>query len=209
MVAVAEKPPVTLGTAHVARPRTEAQQRLVDNHAALVRDRFAGRDERLVERLLDETVLWTEDLVRLLALTEQRTYMLYSAGRDLFEAGELIHPGGIPVADTSGGRRGDSEIRGITLGRFLLWALGAGRAIWNPATGEIDWVDPNSTESQVDRARIALAGEKGLSPAYRAVLQARVDYPTNTIAEIAAKLGITKATYWSRLRRAYEAAERP
>lgn len=209
MVAVAEKPLAAMGTAHVARPRTEAQQGLVDDHVALVRDRFAGRDVRLVERLLDLTVLWTEDLVRLLGLTEQRTYMLYSAGRDLFESGELIHPGGIPVADTSGGKRGDSEIRGITFGRFLLWALGAGRAIWNPTTGEIDWVDPNSTESQVERARIALAGAKQISPAYRAVLQARVDFPSHTIAEIAAELGMTKATYWSRLRRAYEAAERP
>jgi hypothetical protein len=208
VVAVAEKPEVTLGTAHAPRPRTEAQQKLVDDHVALVRDRFAGRDRRLVKRLLDLTVLWTEDLVRLLGLTEQRTYMLYSAGRDLFEAGELIHPGGIPVADTSGGKRGDSEIRGVVFGRFLLWALGAGRAVWNPTTGDVDWVDPNSNESQVDRARTALTSGKALSPKYYEVLKARADNPGLTIDAIARKMGVTKATYWSRLRRAYEAAER-
>jgi hypothetical protein len=210
VVAVAEKrreaEPVAEGSAHRARPRTPAQQKLLADHADLVRNRFRTRDPRLVRILLDETPLWTEDLVRMFGITEQRTYVLYSHGRDLAEAGYMIHPGGIPVPDTSGGFRGDSEIRGISRGRLALWALGAHRAIWNPETGEITWIDADSTASLVARARAAL--DNPAVPAhYRPILQARVDNPDLTTTQIAERLGTTKAQFTSKLRRALHAAE--
>lgn len=211
MVAVAEKPreaePVAEGSAHRARPRTSEQNQLLADHAALVRDRFAGRDPRLVSALLDQTPMWTEDLVRMFGITDQRTYVLYSHGRDLAEAGYLIHPGGIPIADTSGGFRGDAEIRGVSRGRLALWALGVGRALWDPEAGEIRWLDPNSTDALVARARLALANPN-VPTHYRTTLQARVDNPTMTATQIAKKLGITKAAFTSKLRRALDAAEK-
>lgn len=210
VVAVAEKPDelVAEGTAHRARPRTPTQQRLIDKHNDLVREMYAGRDPRLVEILLDETPLWTDDLVSLFGITEQRTYTLHSAGRDLFDAGYLIHPGGIPVSDVSGGARGKHEIRGISRGRLVLWAIGAHRAFWNPATGTIEWINTNSPGPQVARAHAALKSGH-LPDRYRDVLQARIDNPTATTAEIARRLGMTKAQYTSRLRRALESAENP
>jgi hypothetical protein len=209
VVAVAEKPaePVS-DTAHRARPRTPEQQRLIDDHLAFVREMYAGRDPRYVAVLNSERVLWTEDLVRLFGITDQRAYVLYSAGRDLFEEGHLVHPGGIPVADTSGGFRGQHEIRGITEGRLVFWAVGARRAFWHPERGELVWLDPNSNEGLVERARAAL--ENADVPGhYREVLQARVDNPELTSTQIAELLGVSKATFTSKLRRALNAAERP
>lgn len=210
MVAVAEKPrkadPVAVGTAHRARPRTPEQLQILADHAALVRDRFRGRDPRLLRILLDETPLWTEDLVRMFNITEQRTYVLYAHGRDLAEAGYLIHPGGIPIPDASGGHRGESEIRGVSRGRMALWALGAHRAIWNPETGELTWLDPDSTDALVARARAALRNP-AVPAHYQPFLQARIDNPNLTATLIAAKLGVTKAKYTSKLRRALHAAE--
>lgn len=42
---------------------------------------------------------------------------------------------------------------------------------------------------------------------YYAALRARVDFPTRSLAEIAAELGITKDQYSARLRRAFEYAQ--
>lgn len=211
VIAVAEKIPAQPGaestTAHRARPRTPEQQALLDAHVALVREMYAGRDPRLVAVLMDETPLWTEDLVRMFGITDQRTYILYGEGRDLFEAGFLIHPGGIPIPDVSGGMRGRYEIRGISRGRLALWALGAHRAIWNPSTGEIEWINPTSSEPQVDRARVALASGR-VPDRYTAIVQARIDNPDKTTAAIAETLRMTKAQYTSALRRALEAAEK-
>jgi hypothetical protein len=211
VIAVADKIPTQPGaentTAHRARPRTPEQQALIDQHAELVREMYAGRDARLVAALLDETPLWTDDLVRMFGITDQRTYILYGEGRDLFEAGFLIHPAGIPIPDVSGGMRGRHEIRGISFGRLLLWALGAHRAIWNPDSGEPVWVEPNSSQPQVDRARAALASGR-VPERYHTVLQARIDNPDMTTAEIARTMELTKAQYTSALRRALEAAER-
>lgn len=211
MIAVAEKIPAQPGadasSAHRARPRTPEQQALINKHADLVREMYAGRDQRLVDALLDETPLWTEDLVRMFGITDQRTYILYGEGRDLFEAGFLIHPGGIPIPDVSGGSRGRHEIRGISRGRLALWALGAHRAIWSPDAGEIVWIDPNSSKPQVDRAHAALSSGR-VPERYHPVLQARVDNPDKTTAAIAEQMGLTKAQYTSALRRALQAAER-
>lgn len=212
MIAVAEKIPAQPGaegtTAHRARPRTVEQQALLDAHAELVREMYAGRDPRLVAVLLDETPLWTEDLVRMFGITDQRTYILYGEGRDLFESGFLIHPGGIPIPDVSGGYRGRYEIRGISKGRLALWALGAHRGIWNPVTGEVEWINPTSSQPQVDRAAAALASGR-VPDRYVPLVQARIDNPDKTTAEIAASMGMTKSQYTSALRRGLEAAERP
>jgi hypothetical protein len=46
----------------------------------------------------------------------------------------------------------------------------------------------------------------GRHHSYMEALSLRVDNPTLTLHEIAAKQGITKNAYWSRLRRAFEYA---
>lgn len=207
MVAVAEKSEGTASTtARQPRPRTPDQRYLLGQHRTLVREMYGARDPDLARVLSDQTVLWTEDLVQMFGLTDQRVHVLYSAGRDLFDNGWLIHPDGIPVSDTDGGQRGKFAIRGITFGRLALWALGAHRAIWNPETKKLTFIKSGDAEPVVARAKAALTSGK-VPEHYHEVLHARVRYPNHSNAEIAKLLGVSKATFTSKLRRALVAAD--
>ncbi len=88
-----------------------------------------------------------------------------------------------------------------------LWALGAHRAIWNPEVGKLTWIQSDSTASQVERARKALDSGT-VADHYRHILQARVDHPELSMSQIAELLGLTKAQYTSKFRRAMLTAER-
>ncbi len=209
MVAVAEKPPVRDSESPPRRTPTRSaeQERLLRDHHALVREMYSARDPQLVQVLEDTTVLWVEDLIELFGLTDLRIYALYSEGTELAQAGYTVHPGGIPVPDTSGGKRGKFPIRGITRGRLALWALGSGRGVWNPETGEFTFLKANAVESMVARAQAAL--NSGTVPEhYRPYLRMRVEHPDKTTAEIAALMHVTKAQFTSKLRRALMAAEK-
>jgi hypothetical protein len=209
VVSVAEKPADAQAAppAQRAQPRTPEQEEILRQHLALVREMYADRDPRLVRELEDDTVLWTDDLADMFGITAQRIHMLYISGRDLFDAGYLIHPAGIPVADTFGELVAGVPRRGVTRGRMALWALGAHRAIWNPDAGTLSWIKSDSTASQVERALKALRRPQ-VSGDHRVVLEARVAHPEKTTTEIASLLGMTKAQFTSRLRRALVAAER-
>lgn len=209
VVAVAEKPAGQAeGTAHRARPRSAKRQKLVDDHIELINTVYADADPRMRNLLLDQTVMWTEDVLRLFGHGHVWTYLSYAAGRDLAEAGELIHPGGIPIADTSGGFRGTKEVRGIIKGRLLYWGMtAAGRLSWNPATGDFDVVAATDPDNQIERARAALANPR-LPEHHRRVLAARVEHAGLPTRAVGALIGMTKAAYTSKLRRSLDAAER-
>ena len=62
---------------------------------------------------------------------------------------------------------------------------------------------------QVRHARAVLDSTKvDLPPIHRRVLLARIANPSSTLTDIAASLGMTKAAYWSSLRRALSGVSR-
>jgi hypothetical protein len=46
----------------------------------------------------------------------------------------MPHPAGAPDMDATAGHRGNRIIRGAIEGRWLEWAMGAGKLSWNPTT---------------------------------------------------------------------------
>ncbi len=198
MVAVTEQP--------TDQPRTTTLSQdtdLLQRHARLVEDNFRRHDKRLKAALVDWTPLWTEDVVGLLGLSDNRVRVLFGNGSRHADQGIDFDPGSL-IADTTGTRDGN-RVRGITRGRLSLWALWTRRAVWHPETGQLIWgsiAGISSTPGIIARAAAALRNP-AVPASYRDVLEARINYPNWSTSQIAKHLGMTKPTFTSKLHRAF------
>lgn len=175
---------------------------MIEEHRKMVRAMYGKRDRRMVTALLDETILWTDDVADALGVGKTEVYKLYSAGRIKADAHPTgVHPTGVPVGDAHGGSRGFREIRGITRGRLLWWGWAAGRFDWDPETGEFARAGQPDGSDTVRRARLRLAADAPLTAEQRTLLTKRVENPEMSLSELAELVGITKDTLAGRLRR--------
>lgn len=119
--------------------RTHEQEVMVQEHLARMHRQYGGADPELLALLVDETILGTDEVTEVMSLAgSTRAFQWYSAGRDLAAADQSPHPAGAPDMDATAGHRGIRIIRGSIKGRWLLWAMNAGKLTWNPFTHEFE-----------------------------------------------------------------------
>jgi hypothetical protein len=113
--------------------RTPEQEQLITDHLLMVEREWSTTDPELVAELNSTDVMDSEAIRIFLGYTATtRVYQLYSNDRDLAEVDQLPHPSALPPSDSTFGRRGPRQIRGMIRGRVVHWAIQSGRIIWDP-----------------------------------------------------------------------------